>query len=334
MSFASLEPLVVESHSSLHRIVERDAAHGLEAFIVSTPESREICNNSLTVGVRYTTLLEAACAHALRALAAAKRWSFHEEKTVVLHLLRGGLNFGLRGALGTAFGWNRHASSFLSAQRVRSSTDPNEWFISESGYQKLHLPDSAEIIFGDVVATGTSLEYALEQLISLVQAEKKQVRSILFFTIGGARSEAILTKIDTECRRLFPSYKGAAVVYLEGRFAVAEDNTPIRIKYTGTDLLRRDSLLAPLFIKSQFENPAYPLERCTIYDAGSRAFWLPEYFADLLDYWQGTAKLAEAGVTFKELLQERFPELDSERFGEVSLAAVANKQRELIRTTA
>ena len=69
--------------------------------------------------------------------------------------------------------------------------------------------------------------------------------------------------------------------------------------------------MAPEFIESQYEDPSYPLERCTIYDAGSRAFWVREYANDVLNYWKQVLDLAASGISFLEYLEQRFPELDA-----------------------
>ena len=103
-------------------------------------------------------------------------------------------------------------------------------------------------------------------------------------------------------------------------------NTRLTIRLTGTDLLRYEALMAPEFVESQYEAPSYPLERCIIYDAGSRAFWIPEYVDDVIDYWRQTLDLAHGAFTFETLLKERFPELDASRFGQVDLQALCVEQ--------
>jgi hypothetical protein len=319
-----MEQLAATPACSLYRL----QAHGTVAsYIASTPATRRICNDPFIVGCEYTRALRNACGHILRELRNVNHLSpLVEQQSVVLHILRGGLNFGLREALANAYGWNRHSSAFISAQRARCSGNPEDWQITEGDYRKVYLPDPTTIIFGDVVATGTSLEYALRQLMLDVDAHSSQVRSLIFFTIGGSRAADILHAVDATCRERFPAYEGAVLVYLEGCFTVAQADSPLSIAVSGTDLMRRDSQLAPEFRESQYENPAYPLERCTIYDAGSRAFWLPEYLEDLRDYWQQTAALAANGMDFVSLLTERFPDLDHRRFGPVDLPALCDAQ--------
>lgn len=313
---------------SLPKNIDDVALHTLPdsvepVFVASTPGTRRICNDSSFRGVAYTEALEESCARILKELTPFLGFGFTESETVVLHVLRGGLNFGLRNALHRAFSWNRHGSAFVSAQRARASHDPEQWHITESDYRKVYLPDNAFIVLGDVVATGTSLEHALRELVLIAKDQRKSLSGLLFFTFGGERAENIMREIASECRDVFPNFRGAATVYLEGRFTVAQAHSPVTIKLTGTDLLRRDALLAPEFLESQYENPAFPLERCAIYDAGSRAFWLPEFEEDVANYWRDVRQLAEQGMSFEGLLNERFPALDVTRFGEVSLVDLA-----------
>lgn len=303
----------------------------VDCLVASTPGSRAIANDPRVMGVDYTRRLTTTCSHVLRDLSANGRISLEETGTVVFNILRGGLNFGLREALADAFGWNRHASSFISAQRARDEDAPEQWHIEESGYTKVYLPEKAHIVMGDVVATGTSLDHGINLLVREARGQGIGLRSLLFFTIGGPRALEILTAADALCRETFPGYEKTTLVFLEGCFTVPDAGTRLRIKIPGTDLVRLDAVMAPEFIASQYEDPAYPLQRCAIYDAGSRAFWSREYLDDLADYWNGVRSMAVAGVTFGELLAERFPILDRDRFGNVDLAALCDGQLDWMR---
>ncbi len=300
-------------------------------LIISSPQTRAICNNSLVMGVDYTRKLRAACSASMQYLQNDGLISLEEKKTIVFNILRGGLNFGLREAIADAFNWNLHGSSFISAQRARINPNSEEWHIIESDYKKVYMPPVAQIVIGDVVATGTSLLHGLKALVQQAEINRSKLESILFFTFGGIRTEEILEEIDAQCRQKFPGYKGTTLCYIEGRFIVPSPETPLTIKITGTDLVKYQSLMAPELIASQYENPAYPLERCIIYDAGSRAFWLPDYLEDVLEYWEQVCELAEKGMTFNQLLNERFPELEPAKFGEQCLAEIAEKQAAAIR---
>lgn len=119
---------------------------------------------------------------------------------------------------------------------------------------------------------------------------------MIFFTIGGPRSHEILDSISIRAKEMFPAFTGSAVIYLEGCFPLRSSIQKYLSNYT-EQYLRTKSILAPEFVDSQFENPAFPIERCTIYDAGSRAFWIPEYLEDVIDYWEKTLELATNGTT-------------------------------------
>lgn len=291
-------------------------------FIASTPETRSICNDPTVAGCEYTDKLRTACARIL----AGYDFCLQERQTVVLNILRGALNFGLREALASAYGWNRHNTSFISAQRARDTKDVESWHITENGYKKIYFPHETSLVMGDVVATGTSLHFAMKEIVSIAQKQHSSLRNIVFFTYGGKKAEEIFSEIDAECRKLFPDYNQTYVIYLEGRFIVPDVTTPLTIRLTGTDLLRRNALMAPEFIESQYEQPSYPIERCIIYDAGSRAFWLPEYVEDVIGYWRQNLKLARGGMTYRQLVAERFPGLDPDRIPDADLAEISRTQ--------
>jgi uracil phosphoribosyltransferase len=295
-------------------------------IISSTIETRSICNDSMVMGFEYTQKLQTACSKIIKDLQYSGVIHLEEKKTTVYNILRGGLNFGLREALVQAFKWNLHGSSFVSAQRARKNPDSEEWKIIESEYKKIYLPPSAHIVIGDVVATGTSLIYGLKALIAQAEASHTMLESILFFTFGGIRTEELLEEIDALCREKFPNYQSTTLCYLEGRFTVPSPSTPITLKITGTDLLKYKALMAPEFIESQYDHPSYPLERCIIYDAGSRAFWLPDYLEDVIDYWEQMQVLAHRGINFEQELNERTPHLNFDRFDKTKLEELAVNQ--------
>jgi hypothetical protein len=313
-----------EENSVVYRI-EDSTETEVNRYVLSTPETRAICNDPLVMGYNYTEKLEKACATFLRLTKSPTLLELQENRSVVFNILRGGLNFGLRDALANAFGWNNHSSSFVTAQRARVTESPEQWHITEDEYKKITFPDRAQIIIGDVVATGTSLKHGLDIMIKEAVKQGTELSSILFFTIGGQMSEERLIEADRACRRHFPSYQGTHVCYIEGRFFVPTTESKLAIKISGTDLMRCNSLLAPEFIESNFEAPSYPLERCAIYDAGSRAFQVEEYLEDVVDYWMKVLVLAKT-MTFEEMMAERFPEIDIKRFGSISLEQVAKGQ--------
>lgn len=315
-----LEKVAAQDKSAIYKI--SPSFGKIEAYVATTSYTRAICNDPRVCGIEYTKLLQKACTEILSMLPIE---GVTEADAMVANILRGGLNFGLRDALADAYGWNYHTTCFLSAQRAQSPVD-GTWHITENSYKKLYFPCATSLYIGDVVATGTSLEYGFNELIDAAVEHKTDLRNIYFFTYGGIKTEEIFQRLDERCRATFRNYGRTVIIYLEGRFVVPEDTTPLTIRLPGTDLVRWGSLMAPEFVESQYEKASYPIERCIIYDAGSRAFWLNEYAADVMGYWKQILDFAEKGLTFKELVEERFPELCVERFREHDLRAIALEQ--------
>ena len=278
----------------------------VERYLLSTPETRVICNDPFVYGVVYTQKLKMGMTKLFKAMREQSLVAGEEAHTLVLHILRGGLNFGLREALFEAYGWNDHSCAFISSQRAHD--DAHGWHITENRYQKVKILDQMDLVFADVVATGVSLKHALFRIIELTQMEQKSIRRITFITIGGRKATELLEEADRKCRELFKDYQGSRIIYVEGVFSLPEEVVPLSVAIPGTDLLRLQAELAPDFVKSQSEKLSYALERCVIYDAGSRAFDPEEYWHDVRDYWKKVLALAEKGMTLTRYLRERFPE--------------------------
>jgi len=275
-------------------------------YVVSTPESRRICNQPEVLGVEFGHELPKAITRALQVLPENEAIrAADEERVCVAHFLRGGLNFGLRESLHQAFDYNRHSSCFMSSQRKRVD---GRWEVQEDMYRKLRIPAQAVMLVGDVVATGVTVDNGLHVILEHLKGIGSSLRRMVFFTIGCHKLEKVLARFDEEARAAFDDYEGTTAVYLEAKFKLVDSKSELRINIPGTDLVRHDCLVTPEFALSQYEDVAFALERCAIYDAGSRAFDIPTYVADVREYWEQVLQLAEDGFTLAEALDERWPE--------------------------
>lgn len=280
-------------------------------YLISTPETRMICNQPEIVGMEFTEKLHRAIRKTLEVLPEAeqfKQWPDYE--TNVISILRGGLNFGIREALAKAYGYNKHSTTYLISQRQKD-TVTNKWHAEVQTYKKITIPKVVNFFLGDVIGTGTSVREALKTLKELM--DMVNVRTVKHFTVmtfGSKNAEKVLEEWDAELRKKFPDYKGTIIIYFEGKFKLADNeiHKAIRLTDSGTDFLRRDCILTPEFALSQYDQVYYPLERCTIYDAGSRAFDILLYKAELQEYWAKMLQEANNGYTLFDALQERFPD--------------------------
>ncbi|MBW2999646.1 hypothetical protein KY339_03150 [Candidatus Woesearchaeota archaeon] len=165
-----------------------------------------------------------------------------------------------------------------------------------------------------IVDKNFSLKKFLEKIRSAKEAGevKKPIQNIMMVTIGCGKTEEILAKYNRIFKETYGSeFENVYALYIEGKFGLAEKDSPLKVKIPGTDLLRSPALLAPEFVLAMFSNPYHFLEACAIYDGGARSFNIPKHKKDVIEYWEKTLKNAEQGFTVKDFLEERMPRLIS-----------------------
>jgi hypoxanthine-guanine phosphoribosyltransferase len=301
-----LERLSVAPEASWYAL-RGDHQRQVERYVVSTPQSRAICNSPELLGVDFNLSLHDGMAAAFRTAPFKELIAGHPEPGVcVVNFLRGGLNFEIRRALHSAYGFNRHCSAFMSSQRFRN--DEGRWGVKEDMYRKLDIRPGAVLVMGDVVATGVTVKNGLEVILDHLVKLGSSARALVFFTLGCHKAEKVLEDLDAQLRAAFPSYERTILVYLEAKFRLVDSQTPLRVGIPGTDLIRRGAFMTPELESSQYDVPGSMLERCVIYDAGSRAFDIPNYTEDLVEYWEQVAGFARDGWTLAEALDERWPQ--------------------------
>lgn len=278
----------------------------IETYIFSTQPSRKILNVPEVLGCEFTRELRNSITRSLKFFPETGLIRNLDPRSIsVIHFLRSGLNFGLREALYDAFGFNTHLSSFLTSQRARDQF--GRWYIKDDQYRRLEIPPDASLFIGEIVATGVTVENGFDIIFNLAKNLGRPIRNIFFFTIGCHKIEKTLRKYDRLFRSAFRGYRKTYLIYVEGKYHLADSKTEVTIKLQGTDLMRFPGLLTPEFELSQFQNIAYPLERCVIYDGGSRAFNIPNYLEDVRSYWEQLLQLGQQGWTLKRAMQERWP---------------------------
>jgi len=268
-----------------------------------------ICNKQEIIGVKFTNKIKKAVEKTLNAIpeADALRKIPDYENNVVC-LLRGGLNFDVRDALSRAYGNNNHSTTFLITRRSQEN-GTKKWIAKVQNYKEISLTRKVVFYLGDVIRSGKSLQKALATLEQVMLLEKKayvEVRKFIVFTIGCKKAEEVLEEFDRRLRQRFPDYEGTTLVYFEGRFNLVEDDS-ILLSEKNTDLIRKDCLLSPEFYLSQFDELHYPLERCVLYDGGSRAFDIFNFKEEIQTYWTCLLQEAKKGYTLKQALYDRFP---------------------------
>ena len=283
---------------------------GLQRWVVTTPQTRDISNKPELLGVDYSRALQAGVRSAIESAPfRAGLEAVGQSRLCIMNFLRGSLNFGLREALRDALGTNRHVTCFMSSQRYRKD---GRWHVKEDMYRKMDVPQGAMLLVGDVVATGVTVSNGFAVIAEHLRKHELQPSGIVFFTIGCHKAEKAMRVFHERFSEGRSDYLGTHVIYLEGKFSLVDSQTPLHIALPGTDLVKLGALLSPEYELTLYDSVPYVLERCAVYDAGSRAFDVPEYLEDVLHYWEQVRRLAKRGFTLREAMRERWPE-DAQR---------------------
>jgi hypothetical protein len=326
IGLAVLSPITQDEQLSLHGLSTPLAvADSFDAYVLSTPETRRLCSDPFVVGYEFRLSLQSAITKALRLPALAKIYAnAHDEQLNVVHLLRGGLNFPILPALGE-LGRGCARSSFMSSQRFKKQ---GTWIIDDDQYLKLTLADDSILLIGDIVATGTTLkvmlakfaqiyggldetslpDFAKEYVIRSPAEEciPKRIAGMIVFTIGGEEAVRTLNDYHELFRKIFPGYGTTTLVFIEGMFHMANSDTVARNTIDGTDLLPWRADLSPEFEQRLREVPQAGMERCVVYDGGSRGFYPSHHYADLLEYAGQVEESLAAGASLFDLMVERW----------------------------
>jgi hypothetical protein len=267
---------------------------GIERYAVSTRFTRDFMNFPEIVNIDFTRNMKRGIAAALSGINHLEGLSKIDSRTVnVYNILRGALNFQVPSALNRAYGYKWHSSSYISSQRVLKE---GRFEISDDYYRKFIVPDNATIYSADIVASGNSLDNALKYLDAYMQTNNISLRNFVFFTIGCVEASRIMNKWHRHFKKNYPDYERTILCYIEGRFSLASEDTPLLNSKEDTDLLRNyklGALLTPEYEFSQFEKLIIALEACVIYDGGKKGFEPVNHIKEIQGFWEKQLACAE-----------------------------------------
>lgn len=278
-------------------------------YVVSTRDTRDLMNYPEIINTDFTNLMQNGVTNALKGINLLERLSEINSRWVnVYHILRGGLNFKVSDALRKAFGYKWHSSSYLSSQRVLKE---GKYEVSDDYYRKFLVPDNATVYTADIVASGASINNGMDYICKYMETTGHRLKNFYFITIGCVEAENVLAKWHEHFRERMPDYGETMVIYLEGRFGLATEESPLRNKIPFTDLLKsykEGALLTPEYEHSQFDRTITALEACAIYDGGKKSFEPANHIRDVLEFWQKQREYAAAEqVPVWEEYNRRFP---------------------------
>jgi hypothetical protein len=162
--------------------------------------------------------------------------------------------------------------------------------VIEDEYRKWNLHDKSMICLGDIIATGTTMIRVLNDIGAAMKAEGKRARWLLLVVIGTFQS------LQPVCRAINQlaaavDLEGATLIFLEQIFNLFDGSDPFLAEthMAQTDFLRNSFPRALAFEEESLRRPLCYLERCAIYDGGSRAFEPQIYIDQLKLYWRRMA---------------------------------------------
>lgn len=297
--------------------IGRGPGKSITRYVASTPQSRAICNDPSIVGVEFTHQLAHTCTAVLKTFRKCAPFDFEGKDFTALHYIPGSLIFGIREALYQAYEVNRHSSLFVTDLRRQTGEIVSlEKAKAEREGTISSISPEALVVFADIVITGNTFSRVFERITSELAANRKELYYFLFLNFGSTRAEELLQEFDQQCSKMFPRYRGSAIIYLEGRFTISESG----------DLSRSGALLAPEYVNSLYDWAGYPLERCIIYDAVKRAFSAIDHLQEVRVHWESLLKRVDRGATYEEVLSEMCPDTDPSRFRHTNLREICESQ--------
>jgi hypothetical protein len=144
-----------------------------------------------------------------------------------------------------------------------------------------------------------------------MESSGHRLKNFIFITIGCVEAENVMARWHAHFKEVMPDYGETFVIYLEGRFGLATEETPLRNKLALTDLIksyREGALIAPEYEHSQFDRAITALEACAIYDGGKKSFEPANHIHDVLEFWEKQHDYAiKEEVALWDEYNRRFP---------------------------
>jgi len=252
-----------------------------DIYIASSDTMINLLNTPECYGVKFQKKISTSIYKALSILYKTedKKISEHLKNSPIdtFYILRGGLNFNLHENIYRLIEKTPEVS-FISSQRI--SCKDGTFKIDESTYQKWNIQDRSLLCIGDICATGTTIVNMITNAIKRYNFESKKPRWLLIITIGTKKMLNELSNYNFDC------FEGVTIIFLEAVFNLFGNTSLSNINIPYTDFFRKNTIRSIQFEKLSLSNPTCFLERCAIYDGGSRSFEPKGYFNNLYTYWE------------------------------------------------
>ena len=279
----------------------KEDAEQLKRYVISTKGTRKVMTDANITGEEYAIQLKNALKDSFFNIPSIIPKNIPDVQFNIINLLTGSEAWRTRQALNEAYKFNDCRESFIWKKRSKGKNE--EWVTNHFG-RKLSLKEKDSLIFADITATGISLKDTLKDLIS-AYSEEGSIERFIYITIGGKNAEDYINQIIPLIVNISPEFKKTIVIYFESRLSLVEEDSPIKIKSPGTDLILHKSLPTPDFLIEDYKNIKFVLEKCKAYYASARYSNRNKHFSELKEFWSSLKDLANDGFTLEQALNEK-----------------------------
>lgn len=291
---ASLQPADLRKDTSIYKLKSGNLLN--EYYIVSSPGTRKLMASPEVVGFdSYQCMIPSTDV----ALDYLKETGLDQDVSI-LTILRGGLNYPLEECCHHV-GITVRNMNFVSCERIIEDGVITGLDIR---YEKLHAEKDCIMLIGDIIASGDTLRQSLDQVVDRFRRRGGSIRKIIFFTIGGTKAIGLMEHMRAKIRKRWPEFEGFQCFFYEGIFSVYEDKGCTGINIPNIDFYWEDGIISPDFRYHVLKDDDALFEKCIIYDGGARRYEIPEHYAEVMEYWNAIASVADR-TNFKLFLQEK-----------------------------
>ena len=111
---------------SIYKIEEQNNDNGFRKYIISTPETRYIVNDTEVFGIEYSDLLEKVCSRIINSIESVSGITLNESQTLIKNNIPSSLPFNLRGSIFKNYDWNCIQTEFISTDNSVEETDSSQ----------------------------------------------------------------------------------------------------------------------------------------------------------------------------------------------------------------
>lgn len=295
--------ILSNSDISIYKVDHSGDNNGFRKYIVSTPETRYIVNDTEVFGIEYSELLEKVCSRIIGSFEEITGITLDESQTLIKNNIPSSLPFNMRGSIFNNYDWNCIQTEFITSKEDEIGNHA-PLVVELNG-----ILSNIQLLYADIINIPGYFENLMSDIIEKIISKKKEIKNIILIVFGSIELIDILKSFYDVCKNHFPGFDSIDVFFLEAIFPV--NNI--------------EGIYTPEFLSSKYELPTYPLERSILNDNGDRAYMPGNYLSSVIEYWKNIRDKAYEGISYEDLVKEKYPNIECSKFGKQNLMSLAEQ---------